>query len=92
MKTYKIKLMTPAGIVTETYTDSQELTEFEQEMTAKHGTFITLEAQEIEALTVVDAAKILLIAVKNGDLTIFPASETTPDYIQMLENAVNKES
>lgn len=42
--------------------------------------------QDIKKLK--EAIKVFIIAVKEQDLTIFPASDTTPDYIQMLENLV----
>jgi hypothetical protein len=38
---------------------------------------------------ILQAAKLLLIAVKNGDVTIFPGESNT-DYIQILEDAVNE--
>jgi len=34
------------------------------------------------------AAKLLLIAIKNGEVTIFPIDDNTPDYTQMLEDAI----
>ena len=34
------------------------------------------------------AAKLLLIAIKNGEVTIFPIEDNTPDYVQILENAI----
>lgn len=37
-----------------------------------------------------NAIKVFLIGVKNGDIIIYPNSDTTPDYINMLETAVNK--
>ena len=40
-------------------------------------------------LTIRQAAKLLLIAVKNSELVIFPDRENVPDYIQILEDAVN---
>lgn len=42
-------------------------------------------------MTQEDAIKIFLIAVKNGDITIFPNSDTTPDYVQLLENSLKDE-
>lgn len=36
----------------------------------------------------IEAAKLLLIAIKNGEVTVYPNSEKTPDYIQLLENAI----
>lgn len=37
-----------------------------------------------------EAAKLLLIGVKNGDIVIYPNSDTTPNYLQNLENAVKE--
>lgn len=34
------------------------------------------------------AAKLLLIAIKHGEVTIFPIDDNTPDYTQMLEDAI----
>ena len=44
---YEIKLLTPRGPVTEIYTDTQDLTEFENEMIKKHGEFIMLSSNPI---------------------------------------------
>ena len=44
---YEIKLLTPRGPVTEIYTDTQDLTEFEQQMITKHGQFIMLSSNPI---------------------------------------------
>lgn len=44
---YEIKLLTPRGPVTEIYTDTQELKEFEQQMINKHGQFIMLSSNPI---------------------------------------------
>lgn len=33
-----------------------------------------------------EAVSLLLIAIKNGDITVFPAEDNTPNYIQLLEN------
>lgn len=44
---YEIKLLTPRGPVTEIYTDTQELKEFEQQMIDKHGQFIMLSSNPI---------------------------------------------
>lgn len=38
---------------------------------------------------VIQAAKMLLIAVKHGELIIFPKEDSTADYLQILEDAVN---
>ena len=38
----------------------------------------------------INACKILLIAVKNGELTIFPANENTADYLQIIEDKINE--
>jgi hypothetical protein len=47
MKTYKIVLLTPQGIKTETYTDTQPLNEFEAQMVDKYGTFILQSSNKI---------------------------------------------
>ena len=47
MKTYKITLLTPAGLVNVEYNTSQDLAQFEAELTAKYGTFITYKSEEI---------------------------------------------
>jgi len=44
---YEIKLLTPRGPVTEIYTDTQELKEFEQQMISKYGEFILLSSNPI---------------------------------------------
>lgn len=36
----------------------------------------------------IEAAKLLLIAIKNGEVTVYPNLDETPDYIQLLENAI----
>lgn len=43
-------------------------------------------------ITITEAAKLLLIAVKQGKIVIYPQSDTTADYIQILENAINNSS
>lgn len=35
-----------------------------------------------------NAAKLLLIAIKNGEVTVFPTNDDTADYIQILEDAI----
>lgn len=47
MKAYEITLLTPAGIKKEIYKDSQPLSEFEDQMKAKYGTFITQSCKEL---------------------------------------------
>jgi hypothetical protein len=42
--------------------------------------------------TLLQAAQLLLIAVKNQEITIFPNADNTADYINILEKAVNSES
>lgn len=37
---------------------------------------------------IIKAIQILLIAMKNGDITIFPENDTGTDYITILENAI----
>jgi hypothetical protein len=44
---YEIKLLTPRGPVTEIYTDTQDLKEFEQQMIDKYGQFIMLSSNPI---------------------------------------------
>ena len=44
---YEIKLFTPLGTVTEIYTDTQDLTEFNKQMITKHGQFIMLSSNPI---------------------------------------------
>jgi len=44
---YEIKLLTPRGTVTEIYTDTQDLKEFEQQMISKYGQFIMLSSNPI---------------------------------------------
>lgn len=45
MKTYLITLLTPSGVKTEIYKDSQDLEEFTAEMATKYGTFVTLKSE-----------------------------------------------
>ena len=47
MKTYNIRLMTKKGLVSETYTDSLPLEEFQNSMIEKHGTFFTYSSNEV---------------------------------------------
>lgn len=44
---YEIKLLTPLGPVTEIYTDTQDLTEFNKQMINKYGQFIMLSSNPI---------------------------------------------
>lgn len=44
---YSIKLLTRSGQVTEVYTDTQDLKEFEQQMFNKYGTFVMLSSNKI---------------------------------------------
>jgi hypothetical protein len=37
-----------------------------------------------------NASTMLLLAIKHGDITLFPKEDDTTDYIQIIENAVNK--
>lgn len=102
---YELTLLTPKGQVTEQYTDSETLQAFESRMKTKYNTFIQLGSKplpepkikppkshrfEHERNELIQVCRILLIAIKEGDLTIFPASDTTPNYIQILENKLNE--
>lgn len=48
MKKYKIVLLTEKGIVTEIYTNTQPLRDFEADMVAKYGNFILQSSKEIK--------------------------------------------
>ena len=38
----------------------------------------------------VEACKLLLIQVKQGEIEIFPKENNTPDYLQQIETAIKK--
>jgi len=42
----------------------------------------------MENSNTIKAAKLLLIAIKNGEVTVYPNMDDTADYIQILEDAI----
>lgn len=40
--------------------------------------------------SLLEACQMLIIAISKGEITVYPSSDKTTDYIQIVENAIKK--